>query len=127
VLPVFRRFAHLREKLVPYLSSAVSATVSGGAPLMRGLFFDFPADASAWSVVDRQFLLGDSLLVAPVLSAGASTWDVYLPEGSWVDVWTGAVLSGGRTVTRPVPIDEIPVYCRASAWPALRPAFEDLP
>ncbi|WP_053207850.1 TIM-barrel domain-containing protein [Jiangella muralis] len=127
VLPVFRRFAHLREQLVPYLTSSAASAVSGGAPLMRGLFFDFPADASVWSVVDRQFLLGDALLVAPVLSAGSATWDVYLPAGSWVDVWTGAVVDGGRTVTRPVPLDEIPVYCRAADWPSLRPAFADLP
>lgn len=127
VLPVFRRFAHLRERLVPYLSSSAASAVAGGSPLMRGLFFDFPADADAWSVVDRQFLLGDSLLVAPVLSPGASEWDVYLPAGSWVDVWTGAAFEGGRTVTRPVPLDEVPVYCRASAWPSLRSAFTDLP
>lgn len=127
VLPVFRRFAHLRERLVAYLSSSASEAVAGGAPLMRGLFFDFPDDAAAWSVVDRQFLLGDSLLVAPVLAAGALTWDVYLPAGTWVDVWTGAAVSGGQTVTRPVPIDEIPVYCRASVWPELREAFADLP
>lgn len=127
VLPVFRRFAHLREKLVPYLSSSAAAAVAGGAPLMRGLFFDVPGDAAAWSVADRQFLLGDDLLVAPVLTAGAATWDVYLPEGSWVDVWTGAVVEGGRTVTRPAPIDEIPVYCRSSAWPELRAVFADLP
>ncbi|TDD70497.1 glycoside hydrolase family 31 [Jiangella aurantiaca] len=127
VLPVFRRFAHLRERLVGYLSSAAAAAVSGAAPLMRGLFFDFPGDASAWSVADRQFLLGDDLLVAPVLSPGASTWNVYLPAGSWVDVWTGTPVSGGQAVTRPVPIDEIPVYCRSSAWPELRAVFDGLP
>ncbi|RIQ24357.1 glycoside hydrolase family 31 protein [Jiangella rhizosphaerae] len=127
VLPVFRRFAHLRERLVAYLSSSAASAVAGGAPLMRGLFFDHPGDESAWSVADRQFLLGDSLLVAPVLSPDASAWDVYLPSGSWVDVWTGEPVPGGQVVTRPVPIDEIPVYCRSSAWPSLRAAFTDLP
>ena len=127
VLPVFRRFAHLRERLVPYLSSSASAAVAGGAPLMRGLFFDYPDDAAAWSAVDRQFLLGDALLVAPVLTPGASTWEVYLPAGAWVDVWTGTPVAGGQVVTRPVPIDEVPVYCRADAWPSLQGAFADLP
>ena len=46
----------------------------------------------------------------------AITWDTYLPTGSWVDVWTGRPMDGGRVATREVPIDIVPVYCRADAW-----------
>ncbi|WP_026874370.1 TIM-barrel domain-containing protein [Jiangella gansuensis] len=127
VVPVFRRFAHLRDRLVGYLSSSAAAAVAGGAPLMRGLFFDHADDAEAWAHASTQFKLGDDLLVAPVLTPGASTWDVYLPAGDWVDAWTGQQVAGGQVVSRPVPIDEIPVYCRTSAWPHLREVFAGLP
>lgn len=42
----------------------------------------------------------------------AASWSTYLPPGEWTGAWTGDALTGGRTVTRPAPIDEIPVYCR---------------
>nr|WP_246221513.1 TIM-barrel domain-containing protein [Phytoactinopolyspora mesophila] len=122
VIPVFRRYAQLRERLVPYLSEQAARAVAGGPPLMRGLFFDHPGDEAAWSH-PHQYLLGDDLLVAPVIEPGAKTWDAYVPPGEWVDVWSGAHLSGGKVVTRDVPIEEVPVYCRATRWPELHPAF----
>ncbi|WP_166354716.1 TIM-barrel domain-containing protein [Phytoactinopolyspora limicola] len=122
VIPVFRRYAHLRDRLVPYLAEQAAHTVAGGAPLMRGLFFDYPGDDDAW-VYPRQYLLGDDLLVAPVVDPGVTSWDTYLPGGEWVDAWTGQELSGGSVVTREVPIDEVPVYCRSASWPRLRHVF----
>ena len=63
-----------------------------------------------------QFMLGDDLLIDPV-TPGADTWDTYLPHGRWVDVWTGTEHMGGRSITRQVPLDVVPVYCRADQWP----------
>lgn len=122
VLDVFRRFAHVRERLVPYLVEEARRAIGTGTALMRPLYFDHPHDERVW---DRplQWLLGDDLLVAPVTEEGATTWDVYLPEGDWVDVWTGEEVEGGRVVTRDVPLDIIPVYCRREAWATMRPAF----
>jgi alpha-glucosidase (family GH31 glycosyl hydrolase) len=48
---------------------------------------------------------------------------VYLPHGDWVDVFTGEPVTGGAVHQRAVPIDEIPVYCRAEAWPAMKGIF----
>jgi alpha-glucosidase (family GH31 glycosyl hydrolase) len=89
---------------------------------MRALMFDWPHDERIWDF-PLQYLLGDHLLVAPVTAEGASTWRVYLPAGDWVDVWTGRAVTGNTVLTRDVPIDVIPVYCRAAAWPALAPMF----
>ena len=119
VVDVFRRYAHLRERLVPYLAEQARRTIATDRPLMRGLFFDWPDDAAAWQW-PGEFLLGDDLLVHPVTEPGATTWATYLPAGSWVDVWTGAVLDGGTSVERDVPRDVVPVYCRAGAWQGLR-------
>jgi alpha-glucosidase (family GH31 glycosyl hydrolase) len=126
VLKVFRRYAHLRERLVPYLAEQVEIGIENGLPLMRGMFFLDPQDCVAWDY-PGQYLLGEHLLVAPVTEHGSTVWPVYLPEGEWVDVWTGEHLIGPKTFRRPVPIDEIPVYCRANRWLSMAPIFQDLP
>lgn len=122
VVPVFRRFAQLRERLVDYLAEQAAETVRTDRPLMRPLFFDHPGDPEVWAR-PRQWMLGADLLVNPVTDEGAQTWSTYLPEGEWVDVWTGEGLSGGTVIERATPIEEIPVYCRAGAWSALGAAF----
>jgi alpha-glucosidase (family GH31 glycosyl hydrolase) len=115
VVPVFRQFAQLRERLVDYLVEQARTTVATDAPLMRPLFFDHSDDPQIWAH-PQQWLLGDDLLVNPVTAPGVTTWDTYLPNGRWVDVWTGQPEHGGQVVTRDVPIDLLPVYCRADAW-----------
>lgn len=71
------------------------------------------------SVVDEfrrwplQFLCGDDLLVHPVTVPGVTTWRTYLPEGGWVDAWTGEPFGGGQVVEHEVARDVVPVYCRA--------------
>lgn len=122
VIPVFRRFAQLRERLLPYLEEQARRTIETSAPLMRPLYFDATHDEQAWAF-PAQWMLGDDLLVSPVTEPGATEWSIYLPEGEWVDAWTLELVSGGRAVTRGVPIDEIPVYVRASAWPRLQAVF----
>lgn len=122
VLPVFRRFAKLRERLIPYLSEQARVAVDTGAPLMRPLFFDYPKDDAVWAR-PQQWLLGKDMLVSPVTEPGAHTWETYLPRGEWVDAWTGQSFAGEQVVSRSVPIDEIPVYVRASSWKQLQAVF----
>jgi alpha-D-xyloside xylohydrolase len=81
-----------------------------GTPPMRPLFVDFPDDPGAWLVED-QFMFGPDLLIAPVLTPGAHSRDVYLPAGrTWVDAATGERHAGGRAVAVPVSPDRIPVF-----------------
>ena len=122
VVDVFRRYAQLRERLVPYLTEQARVTIATDRPLMRGLFFDWPDDPAVWTQ-PGEFLLGDDLLVHPVTQPDVTTWSTYLPAGRWVDVWTGDRHDGGRTVERQVPRDVVPVYCRAERWAALQPVF----
>jgi len=83
-----------------------------GLPPMRPLFLNFPADETCWEI-DDQFLLGDDLLVAPVVVAGATERRVYLPAGArWLDAWTGTAQPGGQWLTAAAPLDRIPVYVR---------------
>jgi len=122
VLPVFKKFTDLRERLVPYLAESARESIATSSPLMRPLYFDHPADPLVWEH-PLQWMLGRDLLVAPVLAPGATTWDVYLPAGDWVDAFTGAPQPAGL-VSRPTPIDELPVYVRAEAWERLRGVFQ---
>lgn len=115
VLTVYRRFAELRQCLVPYLAAQAERSISSGRPLMRPLCFDYPDDAEIWSA-PLQFQLGDDLIVVPVTEAGHTQVNVYLPEGQWIDCYSGLRLDGPVRHIRKVPIDEIAVYCRAPAF-----------
>jgi len=123
VIPVFRRFSHVRERLVPYLAQSARESIDTGAPLMRPLYFDYADDERVWEF-PLQWMLGDDLLVAPVLEAGAQSWRVFLPRGSWVDAFTGEPIAGDQVIDRPTPIDELPVYVRSEAWERMRLVFE---
>lgn len=118
VVGAFRRYAHLRERLVPYLAEQARVAVTTDRPLMRGLFVEWPDDAAVWAW-PSEYLLGDDLLVHPVTEPRATTWRTYLPAGRWVDVWSGEPHDGGAVVERDVPRDVVPVYCREAAWPRL--------
>ena len=86
-----------------------------GLPPMRPLFLEFPDDEPSWLIAD-EFLLGSSILVAPVVIAGARERSVYLPGGAtWRDAWTGQAYEAGRRHVVAAPLDRIPVFLRDDA------------
>ncbi len=124
VLALSKRFIMLREALAPYLERSARETIATDRPLMRPLFFDWPDDPEVWNA-PTQWMLGPDLMVAPVLEKGAERARVYLPEGDWIDVWTGESTSGGQTIDVDVPIDRIPVFARAGAADELLGVFRE--
>lgn len=140
-LPNWKRYAKLRTQLYPYLVAAAREYRRSGMPLMRHAVLAYPDDPTAVAR-DDQFLFGPDLLVAPVLAPGARTREVYLPAGPWIDLWRSAVydstsggfvlgqaaaLQGGRTVTLPAPLDELPLLVRVGAvLPLLPPDVDTL-
>lgn len=113
VLDTYRFYARLRMNLVPYLDTLGHTASRDGIPIMRPLLLEYPDDPIA-AGIDDQYLLGADLLVAPVLEEGASSRQVYLPDGDWFDIWTNARVSAGW-IEVDTPIDRIPVYARAGA------------
>jgi len=117
---ICRKYLELRYRLLPYLYTAVWQATRTGIPIVRALSFMYPDDLSTYSL-DDQFLFGDSLLVAPILEAGAEKREVYLPAGEWYDFWTGQLYKGQQTVTVEAPLDVLPLFVRAGAvipfWP----------
>jgi alpha-D-xyloside xylohydrolase len=91
---VLRFFTKLKCKLMPYLYGAACEAHERGIPVMRAMILEFPDDP-ACDYLDRQYMLGDALLVAPVFSPDG-TVDYYLPSGRWTNFITGQVVEGGR-------------------------------
>ncbi|MDK2991795.1 MAG: alpha-D-xyloside xylohydrolase [Clostridiales bacterium] len=91
---VVRHFTELKCSLMPYLYSMACITAQRGIPSMRSMVLEFPEDANcAW--LDRQYMLGDSLLIAPIFRDD-STVDYYLPDGYWTNFISNKVVEGGR-------------------------------
>ena len=91
---VLRAFTRLKCRLMPYLFAAAAEAARSGAPMMRAMVLEFPDDP-ACETLDRQYMLGPSLLVAPVFSEDGQV-SFYLPEGRWTHLLTGEVVDGGR-------------------------------
>jgi alpha-glucosidase (family GH31 glycosyl hydrolase) len=86
------------------------------------MVLDFPHDRTAREL-DDQYLLGRSLLVAPVLDERDER-DVFLPEGTWVDFWSGERLEGGRWRRVHAPLDVLPLFVRGGTVLPLGPVVQ---
>ncbi|MBB6695389.1 DUF5110 domain-containing protein [Cohnella xylanilytica] len=111
---ICREYLGLRYRLMPYLYSLFYEATSTGLPIVRPLLLEYPEDANVANLCD-QFLLGRDLLAAPILRPGTTARSVYLPEGVWLDFWTGERLEGGRFVLAQAPLEVMPLYVRAGA------------
>lgn len=113
--PILKDFINLRYHLLPYIYSTSWKVTNEGYTMMRPLVMDFRTDPQAQGI-GNQFMFGQSLLVSPVTSAGATSRSVYLPAGSpWFDFWTGIKQNGGQTIQASAPIEKLPLYVRAGA------------
>ncbi|HEX2594054.1 MAG TPA: TIM-barrel domain-containing protein, partial [Rhizomicrobium sp.] len=117
-----RDLIKLRYRLLPYLYNLTWRYAQTCEPIIRPVFAEFPDDARV-AVESDDFMLGASLLAAPVVEPGATTRAVYLPAGAdWYDWWTGELLAGGQTITRDAPYDRPPLFARAGSVIALNVA-----
>lgn len=90
---VTRNFAKLKQDMIPYIYSEAKASVTAGIPLMRPMYLEFPDDANC-ADLDRQYMFGSDLLVAPVMSEDGDV-DYYLPAGRWQHVIDGREIKVG--------------------------------
>ncbi|MBW3625442.1 MAG: DUF5110 domain-containing protein, partial [Armatimonadetes bacterium] len=108
-----RALFELRMRLIPYLYASFARYWREGIPPFRALVMDYPDDPEVRKI-DDQYLMGEFLLVAPVV-AGQDARKVYLPEGEWVDFWTGETTQGRQWIEREVPLEVIPLWVKGGA------------
>ena len=115
----FRKFAYVHCALMNDFMTLAAEAETNGAPILRHLMLVFPDDRATWDISD-QFMIGDSLLVAPVTEQGATSRSVYFPAGTWFNVWTGVPVDGAQRSTVNAPIGSPPVYARSEDRQDLR-------
>jgi alpha-D-xyloside xylohydrolase len=107
---VLRHFTKLKCSLMPYLFAKAVEARDAGIPMMRAMMLEFPDDP-ALDYLDRQYLLGESLLVAPVFHEDGHV-DYYVPAGKWTQIDTGEVIAGPRWVRETHGFLSIPLLVR---------------
>ncbi len=110
---VLRDFTHLKHTLMPYIYDAARVARDEGLPVLRPMVLAFPDDPSA-TYLDRQYLLGGDLLVAPVFSASGDV-EYYVPAGRWTKYLTGEVIEGPRWVRETHDFRSVPLLVRPGA------------
>ena len=107
---VTRKFAKLKQALMPYLMRTAKEVADTGVPMMRPMFLEFPDDRNCYTI-DQQYMLGPDLLVAPVFNAEGNV-EFYLPKGNWINYFTKQIVEGGRWVTEHHGFESLPLYVR---------------
>ncbi|MFF4238316.1 alpha-xylosidase [Actinomadura geliboluensis] len=110
---VLRDFTRLKMRLMPYLAGAARQASGEGLPMMRAMVLEFPDDP-ACTHLERQYMLGDDLLVAPVFSSDGDV-SYYVPGGVWTHYLTGERVEGGRWVREHHGFDSVPLLVRPRA------------
>jgi len=116
----WKKYATLHAKLFPYIYTLAQQAEDFGWPLIRSLSILYPRDKDALTQ-DYQFMLGDRILSAPVItekeggarddiSKGVTSWRVYLPEGNWYHYWTNKKYSGNGYIDVPAPPGFLPMF-----------------
>ena len=117
-----RNYLKLKAAMLPYTYSCAYEAVAG-QPLIRAMFLDYPSDFTHSAATKYQYMYGPSMLVAPIYQptqADAQGNDIrngiYLPEGQWIDYFTGDVYEGGRILNNfDAPIWKLPLFVKAGA------------
>ncbi|CAI6233719.1 unnamed protein product [Periconia digitata] len=108
---VLRHWVQFKRRLMPYLFAQAAESIENGWPTStRAVALEFPDDPTAW-FCDRQFMVGSSILAAPVFEEDG-TGEIYLPPGRWFNYWTDEEVQGGRWIREKYGFCETPLFVR---------------
>ncbi|MBO5351565.1 MAG: alpha-xylosidase [Alistipes sp.] len=120
IAPLVKRWWKLRYRLMPYIVEEARRSTETGYPMVRALLMHHPDDRQVWHI-DDEYYFGSEFLVAPVMNSEDKR-DVYLPEGRWVDFFTGERFEGGRWLKGvECPLERMPLYVKEGAEISLYP------
>jgi len=111
---IIRKYLKLRYALLPFLYTSLEEAHRTGVPLFRPLVLNYQDDPNTYNL-DDQFMIGDDLLVAPILKPDVVRRLVYLPRGNWYDYWTNKQYKGGQTIAVDAPLETVPMFVRGGA------------
>ena len=121
---VVRTFTRLKASLMPYLYKTSVETSHSGVPTMRSMVLEFTDDRNC-GYLDKQYMLGDNLLVAPIFN-DESIGSFYLPKGVWTDFFTKEVIQGGVWIEKKYDYLHLPLMVRENSIVAMG-AHDDRP
>ena len=111
VAEIVKKWWRIRYWLIPYIIEESEAATTSGYPVIQAMLMHHPEDMTCWHI-DDQYYFGRKLLVAPVMNSDDRR-DIYLPEGEWVDIFSGERFQGPAWLKKKdVPLDTMPVFCR---------------
>ncbi|HEV8204946.1 MAG TPA: TIM-barrel domain-containing protein [Pyrinomonadaceae bacterium] len=111
---IIRKYLKLRYTLLPFLYTTLEEAHRTGVPLFRPLMLNYQDDESTYNL-DDEFMIGNDLLVAPIMKPDVTRRLVYLPAGSWYDYWTNKKYAGGTMISVEAPLETVPMFVRAGA------------
>jgi alpha-glucosidase len=120
---IIKKYISLRYRLLPYFYTAFRQYVQHGTPLLRPLLMLEQENPRFYEHADH-FAVGDHLVVAPVLEAGATEVNCYLPGGQWYYYWTDEAVRGGEEKIVPVSLQDMPFFVRAGAVLPMQPLMQ---
>lgn len=120
IAPIVKKWWKLRYQLIPYIIEQSEQCCQSGYPMVRALLMHHPYDRQVWHI-DDEYYFGSEFLVCPVMNSTGKR-NIYLPEGLWINFFTGQRLPGGRWYYDvQVPLDTMPVFVRPGAHIKLYP------
>jgi alpha-D-xyloside xylohydrolase len=122
----FNLIAGLRYRLLPYYYSLAWQSWQTGLPLLRPLVLEFQDDPSLAAIYD-QVLLGDRLMLCPVVEAGATIRRIRLPAGVWHDFWSGQTWQGPGEIEYAAPVERLPLLVLGGSILPMGPALQHIP
>jgi alpha-glucosidase len=111
---IIRKYVKLRYRIMPYLYTVLAEAHATGLPWIRPLILEYQNDYNVLNI-DDEFLVGENLLVAPVVSQGATAREVYLPSGEWYEFGTSKKYPGSQWITVQAPIETVPIFIKAGS------------
>lgn len=120
---IIRKYLKLRYRLLPFLYTTLEEAHRTGVPLFRPLLLNYQDDKSTYNL-DDEFMIGEDLLVAPILKPNITSRLVYLPKGIWYDYWTSKKFEGGTMIRADAPLETVPMFVRGGAIMPMAPEMK---
>ncbi|MGM9858492.1 MAG: TIM-barrel domain-containing protein [Bacilli bacterium] len=121
-LNTYRKMVNLRYQFIPYMYDLAYKAHIDGTPILRPLFYNFPFDENVKEIND-EVMLGDNVLLAPILTQGSRSRSLYLPEGKWINYFTHEEYEGGKEYLLHLELGEIGLFIKKGS---IIPTYKDL-